>query len=40
MANCTDCAKFNFCPLVEDKEVDVYEDNKEKECESFTEELF
>ena len=35
MANCTDCEKFTFCPLVENGDVDVYAEAKEKNCENF-----
>lgn len=35
MANCTDCEKYTFCPLVENGDVDVYAEAKEKNCENF-----
>lgn len=28
MANCTDCEKFTFCPLVENRDVDIYAEEK------------
>ena len=35
MANCTDCEKYTFCPLVENGDVDIYAEAKEKNCEQF-----
>jgi hypothetical protein len=35
MANCTDCAKYTYCPDVEDKEIDVFAEGKEMNCDNF-----
>ena len=35
MANCTDCAIYTYCPDVEDKEIDVFAEGKERNSENF-----
>ena len=35
MANCKDCSKYQDCVFVENGDVEIYAENKEKNCENF-----